>query len=106
MVLKVVGFIGPSGTGKSHRATWVAAFAGLAMIGTSLWATMSRRPFSNWMDMSRGILLVPAPWIIGYSSVRTATINDVTVGVAIILLAIVQVGAKLLPKARQLLAQR
>jgi len=30
--LKVVGFIGPSGTGKSHRATWVARERGIDFI--------------------------------------------------------------------------
>lgn len=32
IVLKTVGFIGPSGTGKSHRATWVARERGIDFI--------------------------------------------------------------------------
>jgi uncharacterized alkaline shock family protein YloU len=32
IVLKVTGFIGPSGTGKSHRATWVARERGIEFI--------------------------------------------------------------------------
>jgi len=30
--LRVVGFVGPSGTGKSHRATWVARERGIEFI--------------------------------------------------------------------------
>jgi len=32
VVLRIVGFIGPSGTGKSHRATWVARERGIDYI--------------------------------------------------------------------------
>jgi len=30
--LRVVGFVGPSGTGKSHRAVWVARERGIDFI--------------------------------------------------------------------------
>lgn len=42
---------------------------------------------ASWIDLIAGIWLVVSPSILGYSSLTTATTNDVVIGLAVIVLS-------------------
>lgn len=50
---------------------------------------MSRMHWQDWATLALGVWLVVAPWVVGYSGNEAATWNGVVLGVAVIVLTLV-----------------
>ena len=64
----------------------------------ALWAARAFRPgvslVASWTVMLTGVWVVAAPFALGYERESAAVVNDVVVGLAIIVLGVVNVAAK------------
>ena len=50
---------------------------------------MSRMHWQDWASLALGVWLVVAPWVVGFSGNEAATWNGVLLGVAVIVLTLV-----------------
>ncbi len=73
------------GVSDSTAAAWTAWILGLALLGISLFALA--RPtasFDEGIGVGLGVVLVLAPWVLGYSDLGRAVVNSLITGLIVI----------------------
>jgi len=79
------------GYSTTSAALWNAVIFGIALIILGIWAAVSSREETDktldWINLAVGIWLILAPFLLGYTAVATAVLNDVIVGLVVVVLA-------------------
>lgn len=81
---------GTAGTaaGGAGGAAWDAWIFGVITAVVALSAMFSLRPWQEWINLLIGIWLFVAPWVVGFTSMRSAAWDHWIVGVLVFLLAL------------------
>jgi hypothetical protein len=79
--------------GTSLLATGEAVILGIIIAGCSLWVVLKlKAPAAiSWLVMLFGLWVVIAPFVLGYRSITLAFVNDIVVGILVLVLALTQV---------------
>jgi hypothetical protein len=82
--------------GLSGRATGEDVIFGILIAAFSLWTALkSNAPgFTNWLMMLFGLWVLIAPFALRYHEIARTTPNDVSVGLVVLILAIVRAGMR------------
>ena len=96
VVLGVWLIIAPFALGYSStsgRATGEVVILGIVIAGCSLWVALRPKgPAAvSWVVMLGGLWVVIAPFVLGYRTITPALVNDVVVGILVLLFAITHV---------------
>jgi len=78
------GFSGETG------ATWTAVVLGALIALVALAAAIELREWEGWANVAFGVAAVVAPWLLGFSGVANAMWSHVGVGLAVAILAAVE----------------
>jgi uncharacterized membrane protein len=65
-----------------------AVVLGAAMIVLGLAAIFAPHSWEEWVQFVIGLCAIAAPWVIGFGTLRTATLNSVVVGVIVAVLSL------------------
>ncbi len=79
---------------RSAAATWEDVVLGTAVLIVALASARvsSANTSPAWVNAILGVWLIIAPWVFGYAVLRQAVANDVIVGIAVLVLALVRIG--------------
>ncbi len=77
--------------GLAHAAATQDVVMGIIIAAFSWWMLASAVPMMGhaWFEMLCGIWVAIAPFVIGYSGLRVARVNDLWVGIVVLIVAIV-----------------
>jgi uncharacterized membrane protein HdeD (DUF308 family) len=93
LVVAAFAFSHPAGSGVIEDL-----IAGLFVALSALWAARAFRPrvslVASWTVVLSGLWVVAAPFALAYAREAAGVINDVVIGLAIVVLGIVNVSAK------------
>ena len=78
----VVGFQGIT------TAMATAVILGIVLIAVSLGATFAARAWEDWLEGIVGVLLIIAPWVMGFSGQHDAMMATLISGIVILVLAL------------------
>lgn len=78
----VVGFQGTT------TAMSTAVILGIILIAVSLGATFAARAWEDWLEGIVGVLLIIAPWVLGFSMHHDAMMTTLISGIVILVLAL------------------
>jgi hypothetical protein len=70
----------------SSNATGNAVVVGILVAVAGLLATTQWQMWEEWAELVLGIWLIISPWVLGFSDVKSATYNDVILGIVIAVL--------------------
>jgi len=77
----------------SSAALWNALIVGVALLVLGVWAALSNQATTDktldWINVVIGVWLIIAPFILGYSAIVAAMVNDIIVGVVVVVLELV-----------------
>jgi len=73
-----------------ETASWNAWLAGVAIVFVALIALVQPRPWREWINLLLGAWVVVSPWILGFSDIRTATGACYIAGIAVTVLATIE----------------
>lgn len=69
---------------------WVSVIVGLLVVVDSIWAlSQATKIAPEWSMVVLGVLLFVAPWVLGFSAITAAAWNSWIVGLALIVLSLV-----------------
>lgn len=81
----VLQFVVP--TGSNASAAWNAWISGIVIAVVALVALFQSQQWKEWANILVGIWVAISPWVLGYTSLTTATSNAVIVGIITVCLA-------------------
>lgn len=87
VVLGVWLFVSPwlLGVSDSTAAAWTAWISGLVLLGISLFAlAQPTATVDEGIGVALGVVLVLAPWVLGYSDLGRAVVNSLITGLLVI----------------------
>jgi hypothetical protein len=75
------------GTGSNASAAWNAWISGTVIAVIAVAALLQSQQWKEWANIVVGIWVAISPWVLGYTSLTTATSNAVIVGILTVCLA-------------------
>ncbi len=78
------------GFAAAQAATWVAVISGLVIAGVSAAAFMRMLEWEERVNFVAGLYVMGAPWLFGFSQVTSAMWTHLLIGLAVTVLAIVE----------------
>jgi len=76
------------GFAQSTTPTANSTLVGIALMATALGATFVPRAWEEWTEVALGVWLVISPWVLGFEGLLNAKMNDIVVGIAVLVLAL------------------
>lgn len=64
-----------------------AVLVGIALMAAAMGAVLVPRAWEEWTEVVIGMWLIASPWVIGFSTLREATIGAAIVGAVVVVLA-------------------
>jgi hypothetical protein len=91
-ILAAILFVSPwiFGFGETQAAAWNAWTCGLAVGILALAAINKLQEWEEWANVALGLWVAVAPWLLGFAGVATALWAHVGIGLAIAILAAVE----------------
>ena len=82
--------LAPWALGFESERTALANFVivGLLLVAAALGAIFAPRAWEEWTEAALGLWMAVSPWVLGFSSLRDATVNAVVTGLVVLALAI------------------
>lgn len=73
---------------EAPNAMWNALILGVAIFAFALIAVNMPRVWEEWVNLILGLWMIISPWVVRFSSHRSAATNAVIVGIIVALLAL------------------
>ena len=75
---------------SSPSASMVTIMVATVVFFVSQLGIANQQPWEEWVNLIAAVILIAAPWVLGYSSIAAATWNSVACGGLLVLLTVLQ----------------
>ena len=75
---------------SSSSASLVTIMVATVVFFVSQLGIANQQPWEEWVNLIAAVILIAAPWVLGYASISAATWNSVVCGGLLVLLTVLQ----------------